>query len=556
MMIRLRTILGSFWDALWMKETLVALIFLLALIVFECIVLTVPLRLYVTKIAQREFAFGLGGLFLVLISWLWALAFFRASLTASGRVKIFCFLMFALAVFFEYGYQNAFSRFSSVEDLRVALFDATSEQRRGSIAAYLDWRAALPAVVYGALLFKFRATRRASWKPIALVLAVFAIFFSSISSFTNGQFPTVSLDAFLRTAVLSPWKWASGYHGPREQVFIHRQLDPKNNVVFVVDESIRGDHLGINGYQRNTTPYLAELQTKGWLYNSGIASSGGTCSEKSDSLLFTGMTPADLPDTTFEIRRRPNLFQYAKAAGYKTIFLDGQKETYWLGTSYDRQYIDDWKPSSTFQGAENFDLDAVIGKKIASLVNNSTGQFIFVIKRGVHYPYVANFPATAAEWQPVDTVETEIDPARKEQLVNTYDNALKYNLESFFLSLNVEHWQNKTVLVYTSDHGQTLSEHGERHTHCGTASDTAPTEANVPIFIVRREALLIDSAYRPSHANLFATLLDLMNFPKEDRRYAYATSLLEAKAADSRQRFFWVGDFSNLLLNGRVPFDR
>lgn len=555
-MIHPSKILKSFRDALWTKETLAALVFLLALIVFECLILTVPLKLYVTKIAEREFAFGFGGLFLVLLSWLWALVFFRASLTAGWRVKVLCFLIFALAVFFEYGYQNAFSRFSSVEDLRVALFDATSEQRRGSIAAYLDWRAALPAVAYAALLFKFRKTRRASWKPVTVVLLVFVVFFSGISSYTNGQFPTVSLDAFLRTIVLSPWKWASGYHGPREQVTTHHHQDPKNNVVFVIDESIRGDHLSINGYERDTTPYLAELQERGWLYNSGIASSGGTCSEKSDSLLFTGMSPAELPDTSFEIRRRPNLFQYAKAAGYKTIFLDGQKETYWLGTSYDRQYIDDWEPSSRFQSAAGFDLDVVIANKIASLVNNSTGQFIFVIKRGVHYPYAANFPATAAEWQPSDQTETDIDPARKEQLINTYDNAVKYNLESFFRKLDVERWQDQTVLVYTSDHGQTLSEHGERHTHCGTASETAPTEADVPIFMIRREKLPIDSAYHPSHANLFATLLDLMNFPKEDRRYPYAVSLLGAKASDSRQRFFWVGDFSNRALSGRVPFDR
>ena len=112
------------------------------------------------------------------------------------------------------------------------------------------------------------------------------------------------------------------------------------------------------------------------------------------------------------------------------------------------------------------------------------------------------------------------------------------------------------MLVYTSDHGQTLSEHGERHTHCGTSSDTAPTEANVPIVLISRAVISVDRDYRASHANLFATLLDLMNFPKGDRRYRYATSLFDAKASDSAPRFFWVGDFSNRAFNGRVPFDR
>jgi len=555
-MIWIRRQLRNFWLESWTVETAGALLFLSGLIIFECFILTVPLRIYITKIAEREFGFGFGGLALVLLSWLWALAFFRVSFTANRSIKVLCLVLFALAAFFEYGYQNAFSRFSSVEDLRIALFDATGEQRRNSIAAYLDWRAALPVVVYAGLLIKFHRAGKASWKPLTIILTAFVVFFSAISSYTNGQFPTVSLDAFLRTAVLSPWKWAGGYHGPREPVSWQSQQAAKNNIVFVIDESIRGDHLGLNGYQRQTTPYLSELSKRGWLSNWGIGSSGGTCSEKSDSLLFTGMAPADLPDTNFEIRKRPNLFQYAKAAGYRTIFLDGQKETYWLGTSYDKQYLDDWEPASALQGAANVETDAVIARKIAAIVNGATGVFVFVIKRGVHYPYSPNFPASAAEWQPSDLAETEIDPGRKEELINTYDNALKYNLDSFFRALDVEHWQNQTVLLYTSDHGQTLSEHGERHTHCGTAADTAPTEANVPIFLIQREALNVDTSYRASHANLFATLLDLMSFPRSERRYHYAISLLDAKASASTQRFFWVGDFSNRAFNGRIAFDR
>ena len=36
----------------------------------------------------------------------------------------------------------------------------------------------------------------------------------------------------------------------------------------------------------------------------------------------------------------------------------------------------------------------------------------------------------------------------------------------------------------------------------------------------------------------------------------YAISLLEARATDSQLRYFWVGDFSNRALNGRLLFDR
>jgi len=175
----------------------------------------------------------------------------------------------------------------------------------------------------------------------------------------------------------------------------------------------------------------------------------------------------------------------------------------------------------------------------------------------VHYPYATTFPTTsAAEWQPSDVTETEMDPVRREQLINTYDNAVKYNLELFFRALAVSEWRNRNLLVYTSDHGQTLSEHGERYSHCGTSIETAPTEANVPLFIITSERLSADNKFKASHANLFATLLDLMNFPKSERRYQYATSLLDAKAGDSQARYFWVGDLYERAFNGRLLFDR
>lgn len=554
---RARNITRALRAKLSTKETIVAFAFVLALIVFETSILTVSFGSYFTKLEQREYAIGLGGFLIVLVSWAWAVLFFRVSLTSNYGTRLFCLLLFVLAAFLEYGYQNAFGRFSTVEDLRIALFDATNEQRRGSILAYADWRAVIPCVAYAIVLFKFRARRQHSWRLLGLILIGLACFYSAISPYTSGQSPTISLNAFLRTAILSPWKWASGYHGPREAVNFHSEQRPPNNIVFVIDESIRGDHLDINGYHRPTTPYLDELLKRGWLYNWGIAASGGTCSEKSDNLLFTGMTPAEMPDPTFQIRQRPNIFQYAKAMGYQTHFLDGQKDTHWLGTSYDKQYVDDWQPASSLGAAHATDFDAVIARKILEITNASTGHFIWVIKRGVHYPYSDTFPTTtAAEWQPSDTTEKEIDPARKEQLINTYDNAIKYNLESFFRALDVPGWRNRNLLVYTSDHGQTLSEHGERYTHCGTSVATAPTEANVPLFIVSQEPLSVDNGFRASHANLFATLLDLMNFPKSERRHQYAISLLEAKATDSEPRYFWVGDLNERAFNGRLLFDR
>jgi len=536
------------------QETLAALIFLIGLIIFEAVVFRVAFRHYFGSLRRGEYLIGFGALMIVFASWAWAALFFRAALMSGYATRIVYYLIFVLAVGFEYGYQKAFSRFSTVEDLRIALFDTTTQQSLDGLRAYGNWWVIVPWVAFAVLLITIRSNRRKSWGTLALLLAGLVAFYSAIGPFISGHFTTISLNAFMRTVITSPWKWAAGYRGPRESVAPHPDHRPQNNIILIIDESVRGDHLGINNYNRATTPYLEKLAQQHLLYNWGIAAAGTTCSFSADTLLFTGINPMELPDTGFQIRKVPNIFQYARAMGYRTHFLDGQRSNFWIGTSADQTYIDDWQPVTAFDSADWYNRDAMLAKKIKEIVTNATGQFIWVNKLGVHYPYRRAFPPTATEWQPIDQTDRP-DPARKLEMINTYDDAVKYNLENFFQNLGIEEWQNRNILIYTSDHGQTLSEHGEQHTHCGTTADTFPTEANVPLFMITREPLAVDTAYRASHGNIFATLLDFMDFPAGERRHAYPLSLMKAKAGDSQTRYFWVGDPNERVLGARLKFD-
>src|SRR6266496_2918815 len=152
----------------------------------------------------------------------------------AASLRFVYLLIFSVAEFTEYGYQNAFERFSSIEDLRIA-YNATAEQWGGSILAYIDWRAAVPCIAYAILLFSFKRNRKYSWKSLGLVLALIACYYSAVSPYISGQFATISLPAFLRTLTTSPWKWGSGYNGPREAITFHSEQEPQNNIVLIID---------------------------------------------------------------------------------------------------------------------------------------------------------------------------------------------------------------------------------------------------------------------------------------------------------------------------------
>ena len=435
---------------LFTKETLAAFLFLVGLIVYEALVLTVHFRHYFEALRNGDYFIGLGALVIVFASWVWAALFFRASLMSTYATRVVYYLIFVNATGFEYGYQKAFSRFSTVEDLRIALFDTTAQQTLDGMMAYGNWLVIVPWISFALLLITIRSNRRKSWGAMALLLAVLVVGYSAIGPFISGHFTATSLNAFMRTVITSPWKWAGAYHGPRDSVAAHPQHRPANNIILVIDESVRGDHLSLNNYSRATTPYLEKLAQQHWLYNWGIAAAGTTCSFASDSLLYTGINPMQLPDTGFQIRKRPNIFQYARAMGYRTHFLDAQKENFWLGTSDDQTYVDDWQRASSFVSSNRYDRDAELAKKINEIVAHDTGQFVWVVKLGVHYPYGRAFPASASEWQP--TVQSEaIDPARRSEMTNAYDDAVKYNLESFFQNLGIEQWPQQNILIYTSD---------------------------------------------------------------------------------------------------------
>jgi hypothetical protein len=60
----------------------------------------------------------------------------------------------------------------------------------------------------------------------------------------------------------------------------------------------------------------------------------------------------------------------------------------------------------------------------------------------------------------------------------------------------------------------------------------------VPLIMMGSIAANVDVNFKPMHANLFATMLDLMNYPDQLRTHRYAISLLKAKAGDSGPRYF------------------
>ena len=530
-----------------------ATLFILALLLFEQIIFqqtpAAPLALAIYGSQPWQLITMIGSL----VSLSWAVIYVRTSLTAPPYWKAVYFLLFSSALFFEYNYRGVFQRFSTAQDLLIALTPLDLEIGQEAIAAYANGWVIIPLLVYGGLLVASSRGPASSLSYPALkllaVLTLSLLIHASLYLFNIERFPTVSLSAFFRTVTYALGDTVTRYNGPRITVQLPSSTRPTNNVIFIVDESIRADHLSVNGYDRPTTPYLEQLAQQGWLHNWGIGLAGGYCSLISNNLLLTGLN--SLPDPSQQLWRWPTIFQYAQARGYRTTYFDVTSNQFWIGQSNDLADLDTWRSRDQFPSAHPFERDLVVAEQLQRLVSQSQGNFIWVNKRGLHFNYTSHYPPQATIWQPVSTAR--FDPAEPQLLINAYDNALRYNLNQFFERLiapNPDILQN-TVILYTADHSQTLSKQGETWTHCVGSR----AEMMVPIFLLSQQPLTVNTAYRASHANLFATLLRLMDIPQSAWQQSYAPSLLDPLSGLQPRRRYFVGHWQGRDMGRWVLFD-
>ncbi len=485
--------------------------------------------------------------------------FFVFAINSDWKYKIFYFLFFTVAVFYEYGYQKALSRFSSFSDIEN-VFSTNLEHKFAAAASYINLLAFVPCIVFLiCLVFRRQVEKPVKLKGFLVIIFALSFFYFQLSFvtvyFLERKSPVVSIDAFCRaTADFAIWgSFSNGMMTEREflpKPPLEKEFKPKNNIVFVVDESMLGSHLSINGYERDTTPFLRQLESRGILHNWGIAAAATTASHTTYEILIAGLTPDDFPDkTNVKLFTSPTIYQYAKAMNYKTHFFDGQMSTFWGGIKDDQNYIDNWTGVELNANAKIWDIDKNIARRVNKIISASTGNFIFIFKHGNHIPYHLNFPEEEAYWKPsyVSSHKFEIPTQeRLDEVVNSYDNCIRFNLDSFFQHLVDDYSKipNDTVIIYTGDHGQTLYANGMA-SHGGTTRK----EANVPLFIVGNLNAKVETKYKASHSNIFPTILDLMDYPVEYRQRRYALSLLKATEKDSKTRYY------NPNKQEKIPFD-
>jgi lipid A ethanolaminephosphotransferase len=304
------------------------------------------------------------------------------------------------------------------------------------------------------------------------------------------------------------------------------------HVVLLVDESVRADYIDWTPGNGNT-PALASLKDR--LVDFGPAASGGNCSHYSNAILRFGGARDDLIRT---LTTSPTMWQYAKTAGYRTVFIDAQagfiKSSGKLQnfmTPEEAKYIDDMNTADATTPAPELDdrlMDVLVQK-----LKSDQPTFIYAVKNGAHFPYDRAYPENERQLRPVMGEALPEDTAAR---INSYRNVIRWSVDRIIKRLAEEADLKDTVVIYTSDHGQNLTH--TRLSHC-TVEDPDPREGLVPLFVMTGDPALRtefaaaarDSKDHGSHFTIAPTLLQLFGYDAAAVRKQYGASLLEKNDA-------------------------
>ena len=89
------------------------------------------------------------------------------------------------------------------------------------------------------------------------------------------------------------------------------------NIILITVDCLRADHLGCYGYDRDTSPNIDSLASKGALFSEAI-SNGGSTPNAFPSILASALPPLDRYEANLILQRSTTLAELLREAGYGT----------------------------------------------------------------------------------------------------------------------------------------------------------------------------------------------------------------------------------------------
>lgn len=264
-------------------------------------------------------------------------------------------------------------------------------------------------------------------------------------------------------------------------------------VVFIIGETTRWDHMGMLGYDRDTTPKLAKEKNL-------VAYRGYSCDTATKlSLRCMFVRQGGAEDNPQRTLKEQNVFAVLKQLGFSSDLFAMQSEMwFYSNTMADNIAYREQIGAEPRNRGKDVDDRLLLDEMSRSLKGHPEGKHLIILHtKGSHWSYYQRYTRDYAKWQP-ECLGIN-NQCSKQELINAYDNSVLYT-DSFISSVFDQLRDKKAIVFYAADHGESINE--KQHLHGTPRLQAPPEQFRVPMMVWMSDKYLENPAHQQAFTQL------------------------------------------------------
>ena len=350
------------------------------------------------------------------------------------------------------------------------------------------------------------------------------------------------------------------------------------NILLIAVDSLRADHMSGYGYNRLTTPHLDRFASEATLFENTFSPHIPTTSAYSSMLTGMDVFSTQVVALRHQGPLRPEIAtlpEILSAAGYATTCVGFGGNA--ASRGFDK-YLEfpGWGSWNTGRSPKAQSLNEVALPELDRLASQEQPFFLFLRHMDPHSPYLppAPFERLFYHGDECDPENTSMQPVMdfkpfrdyfaswmppditdKDYIIAQYDGAVAYMdscIQAIFQALKTRGILDETIIVFNSDHGETLYDHECWFDHHGLYEPTL----HVPLVLRYPAKVAAGKRVRGFnlHQDLVPTLLELAGIETETSFDGQSLVPMMRGETPSHQSEFYITECTWMRKHGwRTP---
>lgn len=289
--------------------------------------------------------------------------------------------------------------------------------------------------------------------------------------------------------------------------FYKYTLARPKNVILIVLDTLRADHLGVYGYERDLSPNIDNFARNSVWFSHTLTAAPWT--PPAVGCFFTGLYASAhgmMPPNGRELARKASsmldeknetVAEILKAHGYQTA---GVTPNPWIKAEfgYNQGFTDYY-----YRDRARAEEITRAGEKVINGFKKDQPFFLFLHYLDPHDPYDPPAEYAGKFSGPLKAAQYDEETLKN---LNLYDGEINYmdkHLGAFFDFLHDQGVWDNTLIIVVADHGEQFKEHGNQ----GHGFQLYNEELHVPLF-VKADSAPRQEETLASSVDIFPTILD------------------------------------------------